>query len=290
MASTVPPAVSTSPSAKDDHTKPPDSAQSLNSAENVNRNTGAVPKMQRSTSSSACSRRLRNPLDETVASEKALSTVHNNVASTSSQESMHQASHSVLNSPAMPSYIRVASTGSTPLIQRPPCDELRSTEPPILSRSIAPTRGQYPQPPQQVLNRNTAAPLSDIVPVANEAPLPATAIYPGTSSIHTSGPKLKVASPPKQLFISRLAFTTSTDDVLEYIRSKVGLLSPLSCIKLTKDDNTDRVIASFKVTYPHEVDVLGNPSFWPEGVFIKPYKRPNSRVNFRATRLPRRAI
>lgn len=71
--------------------------------------------------------------------------------------------------------------------------------------------------------------------------------------------------PPKQLLASRLAVTTSTDEVLDYIKSKVGTLSPLSCVKLTKYSNSDRVIAPFKVTNSFECDTI-----WSERLFIKP--------------------
>lgn len=64
-----------------------------------------------------------------------------------------------------------------------------------------------------------------------------------------------MASPPKQLFISRLAFTTSMDEELEYIKNKVGLFSPFSFVKLTKDSNH-----SGNFTYRHQFNLLGNPS------------------------------
>lgn len=76
-------------------------------------------------------------------------------------------------------------------------------------------------------------------------PLPAVVLNPRSSFNHTNGPGLKLAAPPKQLIVSRLAFATSKDEVLGYIKCKLGALSLFSSVKLTKDRNSDRVISFF---------------------------------------------
>lgn len=72
----------------------------------------------------------------------------------------------------------------------------------------------------------------DIAPITDETPLSAAAPNEGTSST-----RARERAPPhqKQLFISKLRLTTSTDKILEYIKRKIYSLSPLFRFKLTKD-------------------------------------------------------
>lgn len=92
-------------------------------------------------------------------------------------------------------------------------------------------KGQYPQPPEQVTKRNTAA------SPFTETPHFAATLNPGTSSTCAGSPGFKVASPPKQWFVYRLTFATSTNEVLECIKRKIDSLSQLSDVKPRPSDS-----------------------------------------------------
>lgn len=98
----------------------------------------------------------------------------------------------------------------------------------------------------------------------------------------SAGLLLNVTSPPKQLLVSRLTYCTTSDDILVNIGTKINSTrSHVLCVKLLKHGFSDRVIASFKVTYPHDFNAIPQSSFWNQGVFIKPYQLTKLRESFR---------
>lgn len=83
-------------------------------------------------------------------------------------------------------------------------------------------------------------------------------ILKGFSSTYFNGLLLQVGSLPKQFFIPTLGYFTSSDDRVDYSRSKTSL-SPasLSYVKVASDENYR--IAFLKVTYLHDLDLVAQP-------------------------------
>ena len=82
--------------------------------------------------------------------------------------------------------------------------------------------------------------------------------------------------PRRSIFVSRLAASTSENDITSYINESCG---PLDAVLFCRKFNLpkERVTASFKITPPAEsFDKLINPSFWPSGTFVREFK-PRSR-------------
>lgn len=90
---------------------------------------------------------------------------------------------------------------------------------------------------------------------------------------------LKVIPPKKSIFISRFAYETTTDNIYNYIESKLNCNPDVLIKKFTYSEPRD--ITSFKLTVPNDLfDTLIDPTFWPNNTFIREYViRNNTRSN-----------
>lgn len=82
---------------------------------------------------------------------------------------------------------------------------------------------------------------------------------------------LRAIPSKKNIFVSRLASVTSTDDVDYYIRSKVGSNADIRIHKFIFSQ--PRSIASFKITVSADIfNILLDPNFWPINSLVREYK------------------
>lgn len=101
--------------------------------------------------------------------------------------------------------------------------------------SPAVPRITVPAPPRA--SPSTSSMLATVEPQATPGVIPI--------SCHSNSPLLNVVSLSKQLFVSRYSYSTTSDDILAYMRCKV---KALPYVKLAQDDCPDRVIVFFGVT------------------------------------------
>lgn len=118
-------------------------------------------------------------------------------------------------------------------------------------------------------------------PKSNKAPPPVTITAGSPVNLEPTGdstpavPPLVsrplVGIPPmKQIFVSRLAPDSTSEDVMAYIQAKISDAT----IKVEKFKfSYDRQVASFKINVPPEhFATTSSPSFWPEYLVVKEYK------------------
>lgn len=80
-------------------------------------------------------------------------------------------------------------------------------------------------------------------------------IIPDCSSIASA--LIEAASPSKQFFVSRLADSTYSDDILDYTRDKTcSYLTHLPCVRLTKDGIRRHEADSCNATYGHDLYIV----------------------------------
>ena len=105
---------------------------------------------------------------------------------------------------------------------------------------------------------------------------PSNAVIPPNVANIGTGPsssnQLIVVAPRKTVFISRLHPNTSTDNIRDYVKSKINDLSD-SDLKIFKFNSSQpRDIASFKIIVPNKfLNFIVNNSFWPDGILVKEF-------------------
>lgn len=83
---------------------------------------------------------------------------------------------------------------------------------------------------------------------------------------------LVVVPPRKTIFISRLACSTSEENIRSYILSKCSEFNDNDCTIFKFNYTTPRDISSFKIIVPHHIfEVIVNENFWPCGVLVKEF-------------------
>ena len=97
-------------------------------------------------------------------------------------------------------------------------------------------------------------------------------------SLHKTKLKVVVNPPRKHIFISRLASSTTEDDIMCYIRESCRIPdSDLFCRKF--EPPSPRVIASFKIVVPEQFfENVSNKSFWPKGTLVREFKPRQSKI------------
>lgn len=112
------------------------------------------------------------------------------------------------------------------------------------------------------------------------APPSGASLNSNLSSLHKTHLTVVNRQTRKAVFISRLACTTSADNISEYIRECCNIPeSELVCRKFHAPSH--REIASFKIVPPPEFfEHILQQSFWPNGTFVREYKpRPGGNKN-----------
>lgn len=99
------------------------------------------------------------------------------------------------------------------------------------------------------------------------------------SSLNDSSLGLRVIPARKSVFVSRFASDTSADEILNFVKSKVGFATDVDCRKLGTVHNR---AASFKLVMSSELfDRIVDYNFWPPNVFVKEfvyYDRPRNNI------------
>lgn len=144
---------------------------------------------------------------------------------------------------------------------------------------------QYTNPPLINIDNcshNTISPHNIISP--NN--LVSTHDFPSPTSLTSLNHNPLRAIPPKKaVFVSRLAYETSTEDVNWFIKSKIGLNAEISTRKFNYSQ--PREISSFKVVVPDQYfNTLLDPSFWPINTFVREFTA--RQYNGTTARLPLR--
>lgn len=98
--------------------------------------------------------------------------------------------------------------------------------------------------------------------------------------------QLMAVAPKKCIFISRLTSDTSEDDVLTYLKAKIGTVTDVE-IKKFKFANP-RTTSSFKIFVPDGLfDTLLNNSIWPKYTIVKKFEFRGKKGNNNLASLPK---
>lgn len=95
----------------------------------------------------------------------------------------------------------------------------------------------------------------------------------GTTDSQSALPQALIGIPPtKQIFVSRLSPVQTSEDVMAFIRGKVG--AEFSKVKVEKFKfSYARDISSFKINVPNVLfGTICSTNFWPEHVVVKEYE------------------
>lgn len=96
---------------------------------------------------------------------------------------------------------------------------------------------------------------------------------------------LRAIPPKKAVFVSRLAFETSSEDINFFIKSKISMDAEISTYKFNYSQ--PREIASFKIIVPDQYfNMLLDPNFWPTNTFVREFTARQNSVS--TARLPLR--
>lgn len=152
------------------------------------------------------------------------------------------------NSPIVQSLL-TEKTNTT--ISSDPSSSSNNTSKPLTSQRSQPSLSNTSLPQKQVSPIILNADVPDFMPVNN----PVT---------------LKIISPKKTIFAARFASETTTDDVAEYIKQKLGYEIDITVFKFKYSEHRSK--SSFKIIVPEDnFDTIVNNDFWPPKAIIHEY-------------------
>lgn len=97
--------------------------------------------------------------------------------------------------------------------------------------------------------------------------------------------QLTVVPPNRRIFVSRLAYDTTIEDVQYYISSKLDISEDILITKFSYSQ--PRSITSFKIAVPaHLYDCIVNPGFWPANIYVREFVFKDNRRSKNIARLP----
>lgn len=118
--------------------------------------------------------------------------------------------------------------------------------------------------------KDPAIPLSCADIAQNQPEFALNNPVPVFNNSQTINNTLRAVPPKKTVFISRLAFDTTTEDVDSFIKSKVGPNVDISTYKFVFSQ--PRSITSFKVTVTNDLfERILDPNFWPKYTLVREY-------------------
>ncbi|XP_058983424.1 uncharacterized protein LOC131804490 [Musca domestica] len=160
-----------------------------------------------------------------------------------------------------------------------PMNEIITQKIPLITIQETPSKTAS----SSICNQNRAI-VTDLTPSKNpstskSAPLsiPTSELTPSVSkkffslkSRQPSPPNLRVVLPKRTVFAARFAASTSEDDVLSFIKSKINIDDEIKVFKFKYAEKRSK--ASFKILVPEDIfEIIVNPSFWPAKAVIHEY-------------------
>lgn len=132
---------------------------------------------------------------------------------------------------------------------------------------------------------NPSIDMDNGVPVSTASPIITEPIN-GIIDNQTVHRPLQAVPPRKNIFVSRLAWDTTSEDVDYYIRSKLGRNIDIFIQKFSF--TTSRSISSFKISISHDYfNVIMDPHFWPANTLVREYVYREKIITNRIGVLPR---
>lgn len=124
--------------------------------------------------------------------------------------------------------------------------------------------------PPSITASNEVMVVDEIQPIMNSDLNLVTVAAPILSTSTSKHKDLVIVPPKKGIFLSRFANSTTENDVLFYISSKIKHVNDINISKFTF--SKPRAIASFKMFVPLEYykDIV-DPSFWPKNTVVHEY-------------------
>lgn len=112
--------------------------------------------------------------------------------------------------------------------------------------------------------------------VSSEPPVLVTIVDSPSKSAAT----LEVVLPQKTIFLARLKYGTSSNNIMTYIEAGGIDINKIKCICLTAENLVNRDTASFKLIVPELFfNKLVDPKFWPANLLVREFEKRSSSKN-----------